>query len=233
MPFVPDSQIDARFPYDLECLLCDKVADDVMPESLIGVTNLLVRMREHLMSEHGAEQTEFSRHTQRKTEDVVSKVWTWYYIRPDGTDWLKAIPRGGLQNLPNPAVEVIFHMQDGAALLWRLTKPWDQVDLMTEVGRLGAQYDLGINFDLPAGLRDVDEIQKAHDCLWAFVMGDHPLSSGIPEEPRLELQSVKLARAALEGLCWVLRHEHNTAFQDNLDRLGWQEMSPIEAGEEP
>lgn len=75
-----------------------------------------------------------------------------------------------------------------------------------------------------AELRDVDQIQKAHDCLWAFVMGKHPLSAGIPEKVRLELPSVKGARAALEGMCWVLKHEHSNLFQKNLDGLGWEDM---------
>ena len=77
MPYVPDPEIDARFPWDLECLICKEVAEDIMPESLNGVSSPLVRMQEHLMSAHGADQEEFSRHSH-------------VYIRSDGTEWLGA-----------------------------------------------------------------------------------------------------------------------------------------------
>lgn len=83
-----------------------------------------------------------------------------------------------------------------------------------------------------AELRDIDDVQKAHDCLTAFVAGEHPLTEGIPEEVRRELQSVKLARSALESLCWVLKHDRSlTAFQRNLDGLGWQDMEKVHAEE--
>jgi len=64
-------------------------------------------------------------------------------------------------------------------------------------------------------------------------MGEHPATSWLPEAERLDLEPVRAARAALDALCWVLGHDHNVTFQENLDRLRWWEsvMNPTaEAG---
>lgn len=220
MPFIPDPKIDARFPYNMECLACGKVAEDVMPESLNGVTNLLVRMQEHLMVAHGADQTEFAQHTQRKVQNAVTQDWTWYYIRPDGTDWLKARMRKKYLNEPNPAVAVLFQFQDGPVLRWRLERPWQQLDVFTEIGFLGAKYALGITLDLPPLIRNYEDIELAHDCLRGWVMGV------APED--MDEEALQPTHAALDVLCWVLGHDHNTTFGDNLEKLGWRQMTKVE-----
>jgi hypothetical protein len=53
-----------------------------------------------------------------------------------------------------------------------------------------------------------DEIQKAHDVLWAVHMREVVVS--LPGHERRALHAV------LDGLCWVLGHEHNQAFALNL-----------------
>jgi hypothetical protein len=63
-------------------------------------------------------------------------------------------------------------------------------------------------------LRDGLEIQRAHDILKALVM----------EEVPFDMQGcspVQLAgiHAALDTLCWVLGHRHNTAFEGNLEKI--------------
>lgn len=125
---------------------------------------------------------------------------------------------------PNPALSFTFHFQDGALMSWRFDKPWDQVDMFSEIGRLGAKYELGIAIGLPPQDQSHRDLQNAHDCLWAFVMGEHPETENLPEDVRLEMEPVKAAIAALDALCWMLRHEHNTRFQENLEKLGWREM---------
>lgn len=52
------------------------------------------------------------------------------------------------------------------------------------------------------------EIQKAHDILWAFVTGDMPVSA--------TPATISAAHCALDVLCWVLNHDHNQAFAENL-----------------
>lgn len=57
-------------------------------------------------------------------------------------------------------------------------------------------------------VKSEQEIQKAHDVLWAFVIGDMPVSA--------TPATIQLAHAKLEALCWVLGHEHNTGFEESL-----------------
>lgn len=57
-------------------------------------------------------------------------------------------------------------------------------------------------------VKSEQEIQKAHDILWAFVTGDIPVSA--------TPATIQVAHCALDVLCWVLNHDHNKAFQENL-----------------
>lgn len=56
-----------------------------------------------------------------------------------------------------------------------------------------------------------DELQKAHDILAAIVLGKvpHPFE----QDGLIPLQ------AALDCLCWVLRHDHNVSFANNLAKI--------------
>jgi len=63
-------------------------------------------------------------------------------------------------------------------------------------------------------VRTLDEIQRAHDILWAVVMG----------EVRVGIDQAAMApwHASLDTLCWALGPDHNdqsTAFRDNLAKL--------------
>jgi hypothetical protein len=59
-------------------------------------------------------------------------------------------------------------------------------------------------------LREWQEVQRAHDLLIPIVTGEVP--HPCPE------QAVEI-HLALDVLCWVLRHEHNTKFASNLAHL--------------
>jgi len=60
-------------------------------------------------------------------------------------------------------------------------------------------------------MRSKDEIQKAHDQLLPIVTGE--VDFGYP--PGV----IDAARASLDVLCWVLEHDHNISFQDNLEKI--------------
>jgi hypothetical protein len=62
-------------------------------------------------------------------------------------------------------------------------------------------------------LRDVKEVQRAHDILRAIVLGE------VPSPVEGELILTALMRAQLDALCWVLKHEHRNGFQENLAHL--------------
>jgi len=57
--------------------------------------------------------------------------------------------------------------------------------------------------------RDPSEIQRAHDILRALVLGEIPSPFANKTE----------AHAALDAICWVLGHDHNTKFADNLKTI--------------
>ncbi len=57
-------------------------------------------------------------------------------------------------------------------------------------------------------LRSFEEIQRAHDRLHAIVNGEIP--SPFNEEAAV------IVVASLDVLCWVLHHDHNTTFADNM-----------------
>lgn len=56
-----------------------------------------------------------------------------------------------------------------------------------------------------------DEIQRAHDILTAFIVGDVPH----------DLTAVQMTQVMgnCEALCWILGHQHNPTFADNLRNL--------------
>jgi len=60
-------------------------------------------------------------------------------------------------------------------------------------------------------MRDPVEIQRAHDLLIPVLLGEIELP--IDEADKRSLQ------AAVDVLCWVLRHDHNDAFATNLKRI--------------
>jgi hypothetical protein len=60
-------------------------------------------------------------------------------------------------------------------------------------------------------MKSPDEIQKAHDLMAAFILGEVPML--IDDKTKFGLT------AALDTLCWVLGHTHNTAFANNLKKL--------------
>jgi hypothetical protein len=60
-------------------------------------------------------------------------------------------------------------------------------------------------------LREAKEIQAAHDRLTAIMLGEvpNPFKRAVPPEITF----------ALDVLCWVLQHEHNQTFGDNLAKI--------------
>lgn len=60
-------------------------------------------------------------------------------------------------------------------------------------------------------MKTIEEIQRAHDLLHALVTG--------AVEMRLVGRNLFLANGNLDVLCWVLGHEHNTTFAENLVQL--------------
>jgi len=61
-------------------------------------------------------------------------------------------------------------------------------------------------------MRDPDEVQEAHDILWAFLAGE---VKDVEMDPQTRLG----LRAAVDTLCWVLEHDHVQTFPTNLQRL--------------
>ena len=57
-------------------------------------------------------------------------------------------------------------------------------------------------------IRSEEKIQMAHDILWAVHRGEVTIP--------LDSESKRAIHTALDVLCWVLKHEHNTSFADNL-----------------
>lgn len=62
-------------------------------------------------------------------------------------------------------------------------------------------------------LRDVKEVQRAHDILAAVILGEVPSPvEGVRDEQIL----TALLRAQLDALCWVLKHDHRNGFPKAL-----------------
>lgn len=60
--------------------------------------------------------------------------------------------------------------------------------------------------------RPVEQIQRAHDMIVAILIGDVP-------NPISDPQSKQHLHAAADALCWVLCHDHNKTFGENLRKL--------------
>jgi hypothetical protein len=60
-------------------------------------------------------------------------------------------------------------------------------------------------------MRDRSAIQAAHDRLAAIIIGEVPNPFGKSKLAAL--------RCACDALCWVLEHEHNEAFANNLKKI--------------
>lgn len=63
-------------------------------------------------------------------------------------------------------------------------------------------------------MRDKDEVQKAHDQLRAVL-----LEEVLVPNPYIARRTKAGVTAALDALCWVLRHDHNQTFAENLHQL--------------
>ena len=60
-------------------------------------------------------------------------------------------------------------------------------------------------------MKSPEEIKKAHDMIAAFYLGHIPTVMDARDRHAL--------MSCLDVLCWVLGHDHNTAFANNLERL--------------
>lgn len=61
-------------------------------------------------------------------------------------------------------------------------------------------------------MRGENEIVMAHDRLTAMILGDVPWPF---KEPRRRIEEARVI-AACDVLCWILKHDHNQTFADNL-----------------
>lgn len=62
-------------------------------------------------------------------------------------------------------------------------------------------------------LRDVKEVQRAHDILGAIVLGEVPSPFKWQKD---EVMLTALMHAQLDAICWVLRHDHRNGFPEAL-----------------
>jgi hypothetical protein len=60
-------------------------------------------------------------------------------------------------------------------------------------------------------LRPASEIKRAHDMLVPIMLGEAP-----PIFSEADRESIHIA---LDVLCWALRHDHNTGFAENIQRI--------------
>jgi hypothetical protein len=75
-----------------------------------------------------------------------------------------------------------------------------------------------------AGMKDIEQIQRAHDILAGVLMGEVKIP--------LDAQTLDRFNVAATTLCWVLEHAHNKAFgvaiaklEADLKALGY-ELNP-------
>lgn len=61
-------------------------------------------------------------------------------------------------------------------------------------------------------MRTLDQITAAHDRLVAILLGEVP-------NPFDDEDALRHLNAAAGVLCWVLRHDHNTTFAENLEKI--------------
>lgn len=60
-------------------------------------------------------------------------------------------------------------------------------------------------------MKSADKIQIYHDVLMAVVSEE--IDIGLPPD------EINKAHAALDALCWVLDHEHNPKFEENMRKI--------------
>lgn len=60
-------------------------------------------------------------------------------------------------------------------------------------------------------MKSQDEIQRAHDILAALILEEVPI--------RIKPEQAEALSAAAGALCWVLNHDHNKSFEENLARI--------------
>jgi len=60
-------------------------------------------------------------------------------------------------------------------------------------------------------MKDATEVQHAHDIITGFLLGE--------VRARLSGNDWAALHSAADTLCWVLNHQHNQSFNDNLARL--------------
>jgi hypothetical protein len=65
-------------------------------------------------------------------------------------------------------------------------------------------------------LRDAEEVQEAHDFLGAVLQFDN---RELFDSDRMEPEVRQAMHAAYDALCWVLKHDHNPAFGNNLSAI--------------
>jgi len=77
-------------------------------------------------------------------------------------------------------------------------------------------------------MKSQDEVTRAHDLMVGILLGQVPLE--------LAGEDKRLAIATTDVLCWVLGHDHNqnfgnnlTAFELLLEEMGY-ELAPMEGG---
>ena len=63
-------------------------------------------------------------------------------------------------------------------------------------------------------MKSEDEIHRAHDLLRGIVLEENGIPNPLKGTPHEESLT-----SALDVLCWVLGHDHNVSFRDNLRML--------------
>jgi hypothetical protein len=72
-------------------------------------------------------------------------------------------------------------------------------------------------------MKTQDEIQRAHDILAAIILKEVPL--------QVKDEQMEGLLGSADVLCWMLEHEHNKSFQENLKRIedAFQKMGIVES----
>lgn len=63
----------------------------------------------------------------------------------------------------------------------------------------------------PTPIRPADQIQAAHDILVSIILGDCEIGAANNAKETMQVYC--------EVLCWILRHDHNQAFANNLKEI--------------
>lgn len=75
----------------------------------------------------------------------------------------------------------------------------------------------GIHAESAVALKWREEIQRAHDMLSAVVLRE--VNVEVPVGFGLVVVDLELLSAQCDVLCWILEHDHNFAFENNLKAL--------------